>query len=57
MPLFKTNTMPQSAARLEMLRGRPPFGLGGSGGNSGAMMPHNLLLTNALLMPSIYHTA
>ena len=35
MPLFKTKTMPVKAARSAMLRGRPPLGLGGSGGKSG----------------------
>jgi hypothetical protein len=57
MPLFKTNTMPDRAARSVMLRGRPPLGFGGSGGNSGAMISHNASLTNGVLMPLIYHTA
>ena len=35
-PVLSTNRMPVSAARSET-RGRPPFGLGGSAGSSGAM--------------------
>jgi hypothetical protein len=31
-------------------RGRPPFGLGGSRGNSGAMLSHRASLTNGLLI-------
>jgi hypothetical protein len=57
MPLFKTNTMPVKAARSVMLRGRPPLGLGGSGGKRGATISHNLSLINGVLMPPIYHTA
>jgi hypothetical protein len=57
IPLFKTNTMPVKAARSVMLRGRPPWGFGGSGGNSGAMISHNPVLISGVLMPPIYHTA
>jgi hypothetical protein len=57
MPLFKTNTIPVKAARSVMRRGRSPLGLGGSGGNSGAMTVHNASLINGVLMPLIYHTA
>jgi hypothetical protein len=57
MPLFKTKTIPVSSARSEMLRGRPPLGLAGSGGNRGAMTFHNSSLTKVVLMPPIYHTA
>jgi hypothetical protein len=35
MPVFSTNKIPVSAARSGT-RGRPPFGLGGSGGSNGA---------------------
>jgi hypothetical protein len=57
MPLFKTKTMPMSAARSVMLRGRPPLGFGGSGGKSGATISHSPSLINGVLMPLIYHTA
>ena len=57
MPLFKTNTMPVNAARSVIMRGRPPLGLGGSGGKSGAMTVHSASLINGVLMPPIYHTA
>jgi hypothetical protein len=57
IPLFKTKTMPLSAARSAMLRGRPPLGLGGSGGKSGAMISHSLSLINGVLMSPIYQTA
>jgi hypothetical protein len=57
MPLFKTNTMPVKAARSAMVRGRPPLGLGGSEGKSGAMIAHSASLINGVLMPLIYHTA
>jgi hypothetical protein len=56
MPLFKTKTMPMSAARSVMLRGRPPLGLGGSVGNRGAMISHSVSLISGVLMPPIYHT-
>ena len=49
MPVFKTNTMPASAARSGT-RGRPPFGLGRSGGSNCATTSHNASLTNGLLM-------
>jgi hypothetical protein len=57
MPLFKTKTIPVKAARSVMLRGRPPLGLGGSGGKSGAMIAQSASLTNGVLMPQIYHMA
>lgn len=41
MPLRRTNKMPVKAARSGT-RGRPPFGLGFSGGNSGAICSHSL---------------
>jgi hypothetical protein len=49
--------MPVSVARSAMLRGRPPLGLGGSGGKSGAMIVHNVSLINVVLMPQICHAA
>ena len=55
MPLFKTNAMPVKAARSMMLRGRPPLGLGGSRGRSGATISHRVSLINGVLMPPIYH--
>jgi hypothetical protein len=39
MPVRRTKMMPVSAARFGT-RGRPPLGLGGSGGSSGATMFH-----------------
>ena len=36
MPVRSTNRMPVSAMRL-LIRGRPPFGLAGSGGSNGSM--------------------
>ena len=42
---------------LAMVRGRPPLGLGGSGGRRGATISHSSSLTNGVLMPPIYHTA
>ena len=57
MPLRKTKTIPVKAARSLMRRGRPPLGLGGSGGRSGAMISHSASLINGVLMPLIYHTA
>ncbi len=52
MPLFKTKIMPVSAARL-LMRGRPPLGLGGSGGKSGSMTAHSSSVTNGLLIPPV----
>jgi hypothetical protein len=40
-----------------MLGGRPPLGLGGSGGRSGATISHSMSLISGVLMPLIYHTA
>jgi len=53
MPDFSTKMMPVSAARSET-RGRPPWGLGGSGGRSGATRAHNSSLTSGF-MPQVYH--
>ena len=55
MPLFKPKMMLVRAARFGT-RGRPPFGLGGSGGSSGSMMVHSSSRTNGLLMPLGYQT-
>jgi hypothetical protein len=49
MPLLSTKRMPVKAARSGT-RGRPPLGLGGSGGKSGAIVSHNVSLTNGLLI-------
>ena len=49
MPLRSTKMMPVKAARSGT-RGRPPLGLGDSGGKSGAIVSHNVSLTNGLLI-------
>jgi hypothetical protein len=49
-PLFSTNRMPVSAARCG-IGGRPPFGFGRSGGNSGSIRVHNSSGTRGLAMP------
>src|SRR5215218_8452840 len=51
MPLFSTKMMPVSAARFG-IGGRPPFGLGRSGGNSGSISIHNSSGTRGLAMPA-----
>ena len=51
MPERSTNRMPVSAARFGT-GGRPPLGLGRSGGRSGSTMAHNSSETSGLLMPS-----
>lgn len=52
MPLFKTKMIPVSAAR-SLIRGRPPWGLGGSEGSSGATTAHNSSLTTGFLIPPV----
>src|SRR5215203_7555692 len=54
MPLFSTNTIPSSTARLGM-RGLPPFGLDGSDGSRGSTIFHSSSLTNrfSVLMASL----
>jgi hypothetical protein len=47
MPLFKTKMIPVETLRSSS-RGRPPLGLGGSGGSSGAMIAHRSSLTRSL---------
>jgi hypothetical protein len=51
MPLFSTNRMPVSAARCGN-GGRPPFGLGRSGGSTGSMTAHNSSGIRGLAMPA-----
>lgn len=43
-------------ARSLQQRGYLAVGFGGSGGTSQAMSNHNALVTNGLLMPTIYYT-
>lgn len=49
IPVFNTKMIPASAARSDT-RGRPPLGLGGSGGSRGQITSHSSSLTNGLLM-------
>ena len=53
MPVRSTNSMPVSALRSGM-RGRPPFGLGGSGGISGAMTSQSSSGNSGLAMYPLY---
>jgi hypothetical protein len=50
-PVRSTNRMPVKTARSGT-RGRPPLGLGGSGGSSGAIASHSASLTSGLGMLS-----
>ena len=50
MPVFSTKMMPVKAARSGT-RGRPPLGLGGSGGSSGATRAHSSSLTRVWPCP------
>ena len=54
MPDLRTKMMPVKQARSGT-RGRPPVGLGGSGGSSGATTAHNSSLTRGLAMLKVYH--
>jgi hypothetical protein len=54
MPLLSTKRIPLRAARSGM-RGRPPLGLGGSGGNNGWITCHSSSLTKGCLM--LHHMA
>ena len=54
IPLRSTNRMPVSAARFAT-RGRPPLGLGGSGGSNGSMIAHSSSGNNGLAMRLLYH--
>lgn len=49
MPLFSTNKMPVSAARLG-IGGRPPFGRGLGAGNRGSISAHSASVTSGLAM-------
>jgi hypothetical protein len=49
-PVLSTKMIPVSAARFGM-RGRPPFGLSGSGGSSGSITSHNSSVRIGLAMP------
>ena len=51
----QTNRRNMIKAARSGTRGRPPLGLGGSGGSSGATMAHNSSLTRGLLMLKVYH--
>ena len=50
-PDLSTNTMPVRAARFG-IRGLPPLGLGGSGGNSGSITSHNSSGISGFAMPN-----
>ena len=50
-PDLSTNTMPDSAARSG-IRGLPPLGLGGSGGNSGSITFHSPSGINGFAIPN-----
>ena len=50
-PVLATNRIPVKHARSGT-RGRPPFGLGGSGGKSGSIRSHNASGNSGLAMPS-----
>jgi len=54
MPLRSTKMIAVKTARSGT-RGRPPLGLGGSGGSSGATTAHNSSLTRGLLMAQVCH--
>ena len=49
-PLVRTQLRPGTAARAGT-RGRPPFGWGGAGGSSGAMLSHRASVPTGLLLP------
>ena len=55
IPVRNTNRMPASTARSGS-RGRPPCGLGGSGGRSGSTTSHNSSLTSGFAIPPVYQT-
>jgi hypothetical protein len=50
-PDLSTNIMPVRAARSG-IRGRPPFGLGGSGGKSGSITSHNSSAISIFAIPN-----
>jgi hypothetical protein len=55
IPVRSTKMIPLSAARSES-RGRPPFGLGGSGGSSGSTTVHSSSLTIGFAILPVYQT-
>lgn len=55
MPLLSTTRMPVSAARSSR-RGRPPLGLGGCGGSSGASTSHSSSDTSAFARAPVSQT-
>ena len=54
MPDLRTKMMPLKQARSGT-RGRPPLGLGGSAGSSGATMAQSSSLTRGLAIPQVCH--
>ena len=56
MPDLSTKMMPVKQARSGT-RGRPPLGLGGSGGSSGATMAQSSSLTSGLAMRQVCHAS
>ena len=54
MPLRNTNRIPVNAARFATL-GRPPLGLGGSGGSNGSMIAHSSSGNSGFPMRLLYH--
>jgi hypothetical protein len=55
MPVFSTKRIPVSAFRSGV-GGRPPLGLGRSGGSNGAIAAHSSSETNGFAIPEAYHT-
>jgi hypothetical protein len=53
IPDLRTNRIPPKTARL-LTRGRPPFSLGGSGGNKGSSICHNSSDTRGFAMHLSY---
>lgn len=53
IPVLNTNRIPVKTARL-LRRGRPPLGLGGSGGRRGSMICHNSSLISTFAIPLSY---
>ena len=56
MPDFSTKRMPVEQAQSGT-RGRPPLGLGGYGGSSGATTAHRSSLTSGMAMRHVYHAS
>jgi hypothetical protein len=55
MPLLRTQTIPVSTLRFDK-RGRPPLGVGGFAGKSGAPTAHRSSDKSGLLIPHAYHS-